>query len=128
MEYPASWSLDSENSGMEKMESGLNACAIDFAKFGRLYLRGGDWNGRQIVPERWVIASTTRSPASVANYGYLWWLPGQGQGRFMAVGNLAQFIYVAPDRDAVIVRFGRGRPKDWRVFYPRLFDAIIDSL
>ena len=38
MEFPASWSLDSQQSGMEKMESGLNACAIDFAKFGRLYL------------------------------------------------------------------------------------------
>src|SRR6185369_10252712 len=28
MEYSASWSLDSEESGMEKMESGLNARAI----------------------------------------------------------------------------------------------------
>jgi CubicO group peptidase (beta-lactamase class C family) len=36
MEYPASWSLDSQQCGMEKMESGLNARAIDFAKFGRL--------------------------------------------------------------------------------------------
>jgi CubicO group peptidase (beta-lactamase class C family) len=70
MEYPASWSLDSEKHGMEKMESGLNARAVDFAKFGRLYLRGGDWNGRQIVPERWVIESTTRAQL-VRNYKYL---------------------------------------------------------
>jgi CubicO group peptidase (beta-lactamase class C family) len=34
MEFPASWSLDSQRHGMEKMESGLNARAIDFAKFG----------------------------------------------------------------------------------------------
>ena len=54
MEFPASWSLDSEQSGMEKMESGLNARAIDFAKFGPLYLRQGDWNGKQIIPEAWV--------------------------------------------------------------------------
>ena len=37
MEAPASWSLDSETNGFEKMESGINARAIDFAKFGRLY-------------------------------------------------------------------------------------------
>ncbi len=41
MEGPASWSLDSEASGFEKMESGINARAIDFAKFGRLYLNNG---------------------------------------------------------------------------------------
>jgi hypothetical protein len=46
----------------------------------------------------------------------------------MAVGNLGQFIYVAPDRNAVIVRFGRGRPKDWRVFYPRLFASIVEAV
>jgi CubicO group peptidase (beta-lactamase class C family) len=42
MEFPGSWSIDSESSGFEKMESGLNARAIDFAKFGRLYLQRGD--------------------------------------------------------------------------------------
>ena len=33
MEFPGSWSLD--EAGFEKMESGINARAIDFAKFGR---------------------------------------------------------------------------------------------
>ncbi len=51
MEYPASWSLDSEASGFEKMESGLNGRAIDFAKFGRLFLDNGNWNGKQIDPD-----------------------------------------------------------------------------
>ena len=58
MEFPASWSLDSKHNGMEKMESGLNARVIDFAKFGRLYLRNGDWDGKQIVPESWVVELT----------------------------------------------------------------------
>jgi hypothetical protein len=38
MEYPASWSLDSEESDFEKMEQDVNASAIDFAKFGLLFL------------------------------------------------------------------------------------------
>jgi CubicO group peptidase (beta-lactamase class C family) len=58
MEYDGSWSLDSDETGFEKMESGINARAIDFAKFGRLYLNGGNWNGAQIVPAEWVATST----------------------------------------------------------------------
>jgi CubicO group peptidase (beta-lactamase class C family) len=129
MEYPASWSLDSRLSGMEKMESGLNATAIDYAKFGRLYLRKGGWNGRQIVPENWVVESTTLSAdAKWTNYKYLWWIPRTGKGRFMAGGNLGQFIYLAPDKDCLIIRFGKGNPKNWRNIYPQLFGRIADQL
>jgi CubicO group peptidase (beta-lactamase class C family) len=129
MEFPASWSLDSQPSGMEKMESGLNARASDFAKFGRLYLHRGDWNGQQIIPESWVIQSTTIEPdAKWTNYKYLWWIPRSGKGRFMAVGNLGQFIYVAPDKDCVILRFGRGRPHNWQRIYPQLFAEITGLL
>ena len=126
MEFPASWSLDSESSGMEKMESGLNARAIDFVKFGRLYLERGCWRGRQIVPEAWVAESTAKQPGRRAPYAYLWWLPTEG--RYMAVGNLAQFIYVAPDRNVVVARFGRGRPRNWRAFYPRVFASLVDAV
>jgi CubicO group peptidase (beta-lactamase class C family) len=129
MEYPASWSLDSARSGMEKMESGLNAVPVDFAKFGRLYLRRGDWDGRQVVPESWVTESTTNGPPPrAASYGYLWWTPREGRGRYMAVGNLAQFLYVAPDKDVVILRFGRARSRDWREFFPRIFASLADAL
>ncbi|MDQ3619326.1 MAG: beta-lactamase family protein, partial [Actinomycetota bacterium] len=44
-EAGGSWSIDSESSGFEKMESGINARAIDFAKLGSLYLHEGEWNG-----------------------------------------------------------------------------------
>jgi CubicO group peptidase (beta-lactamase class C family) len=129
MEFPASWSLDSLNSGMEKMESGLNARAIDYARFARLYLHKGDWNGRQILPEHWVVESTTVAPgAKWSNYKYLWWIPRSGHNRYMAVGNLGQFIYIAPDRDCIILRFGRGKPKDWRKAYVALFNAIAEVL
>lgn len=129
MEHSASWSLDSSACKMEKMESGLNARAVDFAKFARLYLRRGDWNGVQVIPEAWVAESTTVSPAAPwKNYKYLWWIPGSGVGRFMAVGNLGQFIYVAPDKDCIILRFGRGRPRDWKTSYVNLFGRIAEML
>src|SRR5215207_5377344 len=49
MEFDGSWSIDSQASGFEKMETGLNARAIDFAKFGVLFLNGGSWQGDQVI-------------------------------------------------------------------------------
>lgn len=104
-EFDASWSLDSEDSGFEKMESGINARAIDFARLGVLYLNHGRWRGRQLIPRSWVAKSTSEAPAA-PGYGYWWWLePG---GAYMARGNLGQFIFVDPRRDMVIARFGTG--------------------
>ena len=110
MEAEGSWSLDSEASGFEKMESGINGRAIDFAKFGRLYLNRGEWKGKEVVPQSWVEESTrvdtTTDPADF--YQYFWWVDvvEPDRGRFMARGNLGQFIYVVPDKDLVIVRMG----------------------
>lgn len=47
MEFPASWSLDGNAAPLEKMESGVNARAMDFAKLARLVLRRGNWGVRR---------------------------------------------------------------------------------
>jgi CubicO group peptidase (beta-lactamase class C family) len=60
MEYPATWSIDSDQDELELAYVLLNARAIDFAKFGQLFLNNGNWNGKQIISERWVIESTYR--------------------------------------------------------------------
>ena len=116
MEATASWSLDSEASGFEKMESGINARAIDFAKFGRLYLNNGsNWNGEQIISDKWVTASTSANSTSDPSieYQYGWWIyPSEEVGgvdkdyHFSARGNLGQFIYIVPELNLVIVRHG----------------------
>ncbi len=51
-EADASWSLDSTRSGFQKMESGLNAVARDYARFGQLMLDEGRVGDRQVVPPR----------------------------------------------------------------------------
>jgi CubicO group peptidase (beta-lactamase class C family) len=101
-EYAASWSLDSERSGFEKMESGINARAIDFVRLGVLFRDGGRWDGRQVVPGSWV--ETATAPHAAPYYGYWWWV--EPQGAFMARGNHGQFVYVDRARDVVIGRFG----------------------
>jgi CubicO group peptidase (beta-lactamase class C family) len=112
-ELDATWSLDSEESGFEKMESGLNATPRDFARFGLLFLHGGEWNGARIVSSEWVraatAADTTTDPAE--DYQYFWWVDRERPGRFYALGNFGQYIYVAPDAGTIIVRNGR----DWGV-------------
>ena len=121
MEYPASWSLDER--GFEKMESGINARAVDFAKFGRLFLHNGNWDGVQVVPAEWV-AESTQADTSVdyknyyfndyifANgqgyYKYMWWgIQRDAQNYdFVAEGNHGQFIYISPHKKLIILRFG----------------------
>ena len=110
MEYGGSWSLDSEKSGFEKMETGINARAIDFAKFGRLFLKQGEWNGQQLVSSEWV-AQATRDSGLLKDapfyYGYMWWGKNcGGRADFFADGDYGQLIYVSPTKNLIIVRNG----------------------
>jgi len=74
MEYDATWSIDSKRHKEAKAFCCLNAVARDFAKFGRLYLHNGNWNGKQILPASWVKESTVINDSTRDNfYTYQWW-------------------------------------------------------
>jgi CubicO group peptidase (beta-lactamase class C family) len=105
-----SWSLDSDASGFEKMESGLNSRAIDMAKLGLVYLHGGKLNGNRVVSQDWVEEATsfTSENDPSTEYQYQWWTytdPELGDW-FAAQGNKGQFIAVFPGKDLVLARFG----------------------
>jgi CubicO group peptidase (beta-lactamase class C family) len=142
MEFDGSMSLDSEASGFEKMEAGVNARAIDFAKFGRLYLRKGEWEGEQIIPNSWIEESIeldqeSYNPAYYSDeygqlifdslggyYKYMWYgyLRDGGDFDFGAEGDHGQYIYVSPSKNLIIVRnslaYGELGNEDWtRLFY-----------
>lgn len=121
MEYSALWSVDSEEDGFELSHVALNARAIDFAKFGELFLNNGKWNGRQIISEKWVRESTAPDPTdhrpwetygawaeAGGYYKYLWWgeVTASGEYVYSAIGRWGQFIFVAPKANVVIVRTG----------------------
>jgi CubicO group peptidase (beta-lactamase class C family) len=84
--------------------------ARDFARFGLLYLRDGEWDGRRLLPEGWVDYARTptyQQPGVDANrYGAHWWLDFGGPGSFSANGYDGQFTIIRPDRDLIIVRHG----------------------
>jgi len=112
-EADASWSIDSEEHGFEKMESGINARAVDFAKLGSLYLHRGAFNGRQILPAEWIDASTSPAlPTGLAfssGYGRWWWThDAEGLGAYYSArGNKGQYVFVFPSKGLVITRHGR---------------------
>ena len=123
MEFDGSWSTDSVGSDFEKMETGVNARAIDFAKFGALYLNGGLWEGEQVIPKAWVDESIqpllpenysdyyndwVKAMPGQGYYKYMWWgmVREDGSYDFTAEGDKGQFIYVSPGNNMVIIRNG----------------------
>ena len=122
MEYDGSWSIDKKKNGLEKTFCCVNARARDYAKIGRLYLNGGNWNGKQIVSESWVEQSTKaeKSNGSAAYYQHQWWIPNVN-GDFMAEGILGQFIYVNPKKKLIVVRLGKKEGNvSWWTLFPSL--------
>lgn len=70
-ESDALWNLDDQK--MVKAFCCLNATAADFAKLGRLYLKQGNWQGKQVVSRNWI--NSTTNPEALAQSGYKnqWW-------------------------------------------------------
>lgn len=111
MESKATWNYDSEKHGMVKAFCCLNATAIDFAKFGRLYLNGGDWNGEQVIPKEWVeyTMGIHNDSRDLEEYPYTYFWRVLNNGSAFAKGILGQYIYIDPAKDLIIIRFGTKR-------------------
>lgn len=139
-EADASWSLDAPD-GLEKLESGFNARAIDFARLGRLWAARGARDGLGVIPRGWLDETALGSPFATSagwsrGVSFLEAEPGRGHSRFflllpnpggepdlVAQGNHGQFVYASPSRGVVVVRHGSRwgvPPERWY----RLFRAI----
>jgi CubicO group peptidase (beta-lactamase class C family) len=131
MEANGSWSLDSKNSGFEKMESGVNARARDFARFGMLFAKEGSWEGRQLISREWVEESTRPDAITdpLLEYQYFWWVDTpHGRNHFSARGNYGQYVYVAPEKDLVIVRLGKEEGERGYEYWIELFEELATKL
>ncbi len=109
------------------------ASARDFAKFGYLHLRGGVWEGEQVLPKGWVDWARTGSLEDDHNvWGAGFWItpeegpsyPQQGAttppwDAFSAQGHEGQTIWIVPSRDLVIVRLGlmSNARENWTALY-----------
>lgn len=100
--------------GLADTEGGLYLTPRDLAKFAYLYLRDGMWEGKRVLPEGWVAASTRPLVDTGINqpknrkYGYQWWLLPHGEGRYAYVANGygGQYAIVVPEHDLIAVFTG----------------------
>ncbi|HEY2812413.1 MAG TPA: serine hydrolase [Acidimicrobiales bacterium] len=98
------------------------ATARDFARFGLLYLRDGNWDGRRLLPEGWVDHGRRQRSVDAEGFGYgaHWWVVDDAQGSFRASGYEGQSILVCPGLDLLAVRLGRSSEeqhpalREWR--------------
>lgn len=131
MEHTAFWNLDNNsNTSIEKAFCCLNATPRDFAKLGRLYLRKGNWNGKQLISEKWIYTST--HPDTIAggkfNFQYNWITGPENYGSYYAAGLYGQYIYIYPKKNVIIVRFGKESLNYNPAYWKETFLQIVDQL
>ncbi len=125
---------------------GLRLKTEDLAKFGQFYLQKGKWNGKQLLPKKWVEEATTlkiqqnpnmtqskrdSSNDGVQGYCYQFWRAKHNS--YQANGANGQFVVVIPDKDAVVV-FTADSPDMWgeigmiwEFLYPGIQDKALPA-
>lgn len=117
--------IATDESGGTFTYMGGQASCRDLARFGLLFLRGGEWDGEQLLSTEWVEEATHPSQTLNPNYGFLWWLFGDragdgggatprggtvpdsaGREFYAALGLGNQVVAVFPDEGVVATRLG----------------------
>jgi CubicO group peptidase (beta-lactamase class C family) len=120
----SNWSWASD----QTLSSGIKLPLRGMVRYGRLWLRGGDWDGQQVLSAAGVaLATSVANPTLKKDYGYLWWVRGPEApdfydrygfelnpvfpasaplGSFLAAGCTRSWILVVPDLDLVAARSG----------------------
>ncbi|MDD5944943.1 MAG: serine hydrolase [Clostridia bacterium] len=109
--------------------NGLYLNIDELGNFGEMLLHRGEYNGKRLVPEKYIAEATvkhTDSPGKYGSdylncgYGYQFWMTPIPD-TFLCYGNYGQFCFVMPKKDAVIsILTFEGM--DW----PKLVNVLID--
>ena len=97
-------------SGGGHFGGGMFISAMDMARFGLLSYHKGNWNGKQLIPEKWIELSTTPTTANTG-YGFMNYflntdkklLPSAPEDVFVHIGNGTNMIYVDRKNELVAV-------------------------
>lgn len=126
----ATWTVDKK--GNDLTYCCMGATALDYAKFGRLFLNQGRWEGKRIISEGWVNKSVARDTTEGSSFGYnyAWHIGEAAYGDYMADGLYKQHIYVHPEKKVIIVTMcnAENRLKAERVRWRHVFRQIVDQL
>ncbi len=98
-----------DGTGLWVGSSYLDLVARDWLRLGLMVLRGGVWDGTEVVAADWVDhGRTPRSPDEGKMHGAHWWSwPNRDDGLFMAHGFEGQRLIMVPGRDLVVFRQGK---------------------
>jgi CubicO group peptidase (beta-lactamase class C family) len=103
MERYALMNLDDKEHRFAKAYGGLSSNPRDMARFGRLYLHGGEWEGQQLVSKAWVDRSFSADRAAANGWYTNSWrtVPGRlskdGKNRFDDPSELPAVMLAAPE-------------------------------
>ncbi len=139
VDHDACWTISNDT---ELAMGGLSVSLRDYARFARLYLNEGKYNGEQILTKEWVKDSLDASAEyskpganqddyNAIGYGYQWWIPEGKQGEFMAIGVYGQWIYVNPSKQVIIVKTSADpdfMAKNYELKHVEFFRAITDGI
>ena len=106
-ENTALWQIDSKKNKMEKAYCCISGSARDFARFGKLYINDGKWNGKKILDSKFVKQAISPVFDNSDYYGYGWWIYNfDGKKVFTMNGHRGQFVISFPKENVIIVRQG----------------------
>lgn len=137
--HDAYWTL---SNGTELAMGGLSVSLRDYARFVRLYLNEGSYEGKQILEKQWIqdsmdISADYSKPGAnhdaynAIGYGYQWWIPEGDKGEFMAIGVYGQWIYVNPANRVIIVKLSADpnfMEKGYELKHVEFFRAIAQEI
>ena len=134
---PIGW--QQQPAGVDLGFSGLFSSAEAVAKLGRLYLDGGVWDGRRLLPEWWVREATSKQidnsrysdwgAESRQGYGFQFWMSTHG---YRGDGAFGQFCLVLPEHDTVVALTSLTSDMQltmrtvWNTLLPALQDAPLE--
>lgn len=113
--------METDADGTYVGSSFMYATARDWARFGRLFLHDGVWEGERILPKGWVDYSRTRTPSDEYGiYAAQFWTaatkevgtpmerywPDLPEDIYYASGFEGQQVVIIPSKDMVLVRLG----------------------
>lgn len=133
MQYDAFVTLDSKKQRNPRTFGGFALTAPDMARFGKLMLNDGVWEGEQIVPKWFVKDVKQRDMNKWFGYSNCYWRNGyeelgfEENNQYWAAGFHGQYIFISPKDNIILVRTGREEKSHWSLLLGRLSSLLANG-
>ena len=125
--------FEQDMSGTPVGSSYLYATAMDFARFGQMYLDDGCIGNKRILPAEWVDYTRKSASDSGDHYGAFFWLNRNGhfpdvpKDMYYCDGHDGQDIFIFPSHQVVVVILGFSPKPDNVIDFNALLRDILNA-